>query len=238
MTLLKSLFLGYPGNYQVYNIPVSIYRKGDEFDKMIDRLGKAIERMNAGNSPTTLDNKFLPTKPFTALASANSSATLLTQEYFFTFIHEMGHALAAKLLAKEERPNITIYLEERDSYPFQSKSAGETNYCEDLFSSRENNIILAAGPISECVVSGAQCLAVVAIARYLPSYVSKAMYAMAIAPFFGRTVNSMYCFGEKADFAKIRQNSYTALAIATALVAGNAFAVIALGRKIDSNISF
>lgn len=164
MTLLKSLFLGSPGNYQVYNIPISIYRKGDEFDKIIAGLSTAIEKMNAKNSittPTTLDNKSLSMRPFAALASVNSVTTLLTQEYFFTFIHEMGHALAAKFLGKEELPKITIYLEERDSYPFQKKTTGETHYDADL-SSGKNNIILAAGPISECVVSGAHCLAVVA----------------------------------------------------------------------------
>lgn len=64
------------------------------------------------------------------------------------------------------------------------------------------------------------------------------MYLTVTAPFFGRTVNSMYFFGKEIDFSKIRKNSYMALAIATTLVVGNAFAVISLGRKIDSKISF
>lgn len=46
MTLLKSIFLGRPGNYRVNDIPISIYRNSDEYQASVDRLGAAIRKMN------------------------------------------------------------------------------------------------------------------------------------------------------------------------------------------------
>lgn len=244
MTLLKSLFLGYPGNYRIGDVPISIYRKGDEYQAFLKTLSKAIRKMNESNG--TNSDKESPSvdpiqEPSSKLISLNSAAAILSQQYFFTFIHELGHAVAIKILQKDEHPEVTVYLEAPDAsfFTLEGKIGGETTgYVENPNPNWKDSVILASGPLSECVVSGVQCVAVATIGRYLPSMLAKSMYLFTIAPFIGRSLNSVLCFDKRSDFSRIKKNSYRDLVIATALVAGNVFVVIALGRKINPEVSF
>lgn len=169
----------------------------------------------------------------------NSIAALLSQQYFYIFVHEMGHAVAIKTLKKDEKPKVTIYLEDDDArfFTLQGKTLGDTGNAGKLTPDWKENIVLASGPLSECVVSGAQCLAVAALGRYLPSIVAKSMYFSVAVPFITRSINSLDCFNEGTDFSKIRKVSYRDLAIATGLIAGNVFVVIAVSRKINPEVS-
>jgi hypothetical protein len=125
MGFIKSLFMGSPGAYDVGGVKVN-FEESPRAD---------------GDKPKLLKNRFLDSRLF----------RLVSGDALHTFVHEMGHAIAYKLIIPGCTPVVTI------------NETGGATQAKNRTGWR-NTVINLAGPLANMVFSGGK-LAVAAAIR-------------------------------------------------------------------------
>jgi hypothetical protein len=203
---LKSIIFGSEGSYKFFDINV-VFEKTDNSQYLFAQ---------ALNNPLAkpighLADCFLKSKAF----------RIATQGYLHTFIHEMGHALARKLLGKHS-PSISI----------NTKNGG--GFCttatdEGILSNKENFIISFSGPATDMAFSTCKLLATIALRPYIPKIAVVAMVSSSAIWMIGELFLALTSALNKdhGDFGKIRECGPKYLWLASiGLVGQLSFAII------------
>lgn len=136
MAVIQSLVLGTSGSYEIAGIPVTF----EEYNKT---------KYPSRSEAPTIDNSLI------------SSFRVLNQSFVHIFVHEMGHALTARLLT-DNRPHIHI---------FNNEYGGETRtYKSD--SQWKNSVAILGGPLLNMVFSCIKLAAAVLINKHISKGVS------------------------------------------------------------------
>jgi hypothetical protein len=145
MSIVKSMLLGTPGYYRVADVPVE-FKEGACSLKDESALGK-----------------------FTSFFTNNRFFQLATFGYTHVFVHEMGHALVAKLISCK-LPEVTVYT---------TSCTGETDFCGSgpLRAAWKNTAISAAGSMTDIAFSIGNIFAINGLQAFLPAPVSIALKA-------------------------------------------------------------
>ena len=194
MTLIKSLFLGESGNYNILGTPIKFQKNSINFnsfsDDFVGRMGDFVLKSRVFH--------------------------ILTFGYIHTLVHEMGHALAAKVLSNSSA-RITINT---------TSLSGVTSISNTRFTPIKSSLIDLGGPLTDVIFSCTQIF----FAFLLSPYIST-IGAMSIA--LGA---SIWIFGElfyavdalksgRGDFAGIARNGTSHLIGASSIMLSS----IALG---------
>jgi len=154
MSILKSVFCGTEGSYDVAGIQVNFTNKTNNIDVFGKRswFGRRVES-----------------------CLGNSAFRFLTFGYLHVFIHEMGHALMAKLQNPHLHPKVNVYTK---------TCQGDTTY------GRGNMFVTFAGPLAGTAFEIVKLVGAIALAILLPSFIG-----LPLGLFIG-TGASIWIFGE------------------------------------------
>jgi hypothetical protein len=145
MSIVKSALLGTPGYYRVADVPVE-FKEGECSVKDRSILGK-----------------------FTSYFTSNRFFQLATFGYTHVFVHEMGHALAAKLVSPK-LPEVTVYT---------TTCTGGTRFygAGRMRAAWKNTFITAAGSMTDIAFSIGNIVVINGLQAFLPWPVSLALKA-------------------------------------------------------------
>lgn len=193
--LAASLFLGIPETYRILDIEVEFKSSNSAFYGFSNNL--------IGN----IAGGLLKSRVF----------NVLTFGYLHTFVHEMGHALAYKLVGGGSS-DITIST---------SHLSGVTRYHSANLSPIQNSICSLGGPLADVVFSVAQIFAAFALSAYITTPVAIGIAIGASIWIFGEVFYAATSLlkNDNGDFASIAQNGSLHLLGSIAVMVG----VIALG---------
>lgn len=180
MSFIKSVFLGSEGNYKVWGLDIS-FKKDYPSGEKPSRLSKISDRVFG----------------------------IVCQQYLYTLIHEVGHAIAYRLL-ENRSSKINIF----------RNADGE--HCAFLCSSiKKQSIALAAGSLTNTAFAGIMLTSSIALRRAFPLlsmwYGCSAYYSIADELF--NSIASAYQ-RDDGDFGRLVRQPLTHLAAASAAQIG------------------
>jgi hypothetical protein len=194
--LASSLFLGTSGIYHILDITVEFENDSPLFHSFSNNL---IGKMGNG-------------------LLKNHIFQILTFGYLHTFVHEMGHALAYKILSgASSHIQISTFALSGVTTPNPGK----------MLSPIQKSIFSLGGPLADVVFSVSQIFAAFALSAYITVPVAIAITIGASIWIFGEAFYAADSLlkNDNGDFAYIARNGVLHLLGATAVMAG----VIALG---------
>lgn len=203
---VKSIFCGCDGQYNIFDVPTQFMNKKKE-----DKTDELSNQKSVG---------FIKSKLQTVFKARIFK--ILVQQYIHTFVHEMGHVLALKIL----RPDI-------EDMRLEIYTNGEgTTFREDIpFSSREITIIKLSGPMLNGLFTSCKFVISMALKAYLSTPV---IAILALITLFNIADELAYAYysakdQDNGDFGVIRQQGSRALVVSTALLVGQYAVGIILG---------
>lgn len=209
MSFIKSILFGSPGSYNICGTSVE-YKE--------DPLCQP-PRVEGAGFVSFLANKCLNSNAF----------RWLTQGYCHVFIHEMGHAMACKLLTGRDS-RITI----------KTDTCGAlTYYPRELSNSAKwkQSVIDLSGPMSDIAFSTIKIVAANALKSYVSQPVALLLAGGAVLWISGELLYALTSTIQKqdnGDFGRIaKRNTTHLIAAATALVAQAAFGAYALIKLVS-----
>jgi hypothetical protein len=228
MAFLSSVFLGTPGAYQIIGIDVT-FEKGDPIKFMF------VPEITRYQSYRTLKNRALHFCQ-NCLNSRVFHAScyvfrLMTQGYLHVLVHEMGHAIAEKLLT-HRKPKVNVYT---DSCTGVCLSEIQTHISYRWVPYRIQSIVYASGPMADVAFCIFKLVTATALRSYLSTPIAAVLGASAviwITGELGYALVSAYCRNE-GDFGNISRNGSSHLSLASiALVGEVALGIFAATRFI------
>jgi len=191
MSLINSLVFGSEGSYSILGIPVTFHKES---------------RAGLPNQSPVIK---LVTEYF------NKFYYIISQEYLNAFMHEMGHALTAKLFSLNSK---IVILTNSCNSETRLTSAGPW---KDIVGPWKGTVILASGPMSSLAFSTCKLALAIILKNYIPPLI-----------FLVLNISSLICIARELifvcnsisrkdtrDYGLIAQqgNIYLALAIAALL---------------------
>ncbi len=187
MNLAKSMFLGSEGSYSIFEVPVEFENSKAllKHDK-VKPYNKKYSRIKYGNVKhrntrlfKTKDNSVKkrvqievtlegvgPLSKAANLCIESDIFRCATQGYAHVLVHEMGHATASKLLAKDAG-RIQVYTDTCQGIHTSSSYANLSDW--------KKTVIFAAGPMADITLSFFKWLAVNALKDHIPTPISAAV---------------------------------------------------------------
>jgi hypothetical protein len=227
MAFLSSVFLGTPGAYQIIGIDVT-FEKGDPIKFMF------VPEITRYQSYSTLKNRAL----YFSQNCLNSRVfhascyvfRLMTQGYLHVLVHEMGHAIAEKLLT-HRKPKVSVYT---DSCTGDCRGSIEPHTPYRWVPYTIESIILVSGPMTDVAFCALKLVTATALRSYLSTPIAITLGFSAVIWIVGElgyAIQSTYCRDE-GDFGRIARNGEGHLGLASvALVAEVAFGIFAVTRS-------
>jgi hypothetical protein len=213
MSILKSVFLGSEGSYKILGIDVQFQK--NHMPNTPSVVG-AITPESYLTSQAQNSNIFVKSLGYVADKLLKSNAfKVITQAPMHAFVHEMGHALAAKMLLGD---NARVFI-------YTDLGAGDTfyaNFYKQFSAERERSIICAAGPMADMIFSSCELVGAVALRNYLSTPVAVTLGAGAVIWMTGELFLAYISASNNTfgDFGIIARNGATHLAIASAALVG------------------
>lgn len=209
MSFVKSILFGSQGNYNVLGVKVSFennFSFGGSFSNGLD-LGPGFNASAAIRQPVGF---FVVN--FMSLAKSHTFR-VLTLGYLHVFVHEMGHALAAKILFGNS-PQVSVF---RNPSPElgNTNNAGGRNY-----GSIGDSIVHAAGPMADMIFSSCTIIAAIAFRTFISTPVT---VCLVIGSVIWMTGEMCYAYASATkltigDFFYIRDNGWGHLLVATTIL--------------------
>lgn len=140
MTIISSLFLGNLGKYRILNINVDFAEQAE---------GEIFQDIFGKGRFSQLTKKVL----------SNRFVNIATLGYLHVFIHEMGHAMAAKMLG-DSSPEIIVY---------RKTCQGVVRYT-DYFYGKKEILVSIAGPCLASCWETAKLTGSIGLAALFPSF--------------------------------------------------------------------
>lgn len=205
MTLLKSLLFGYKGSYNIFDTRV-------RFENEIPR------HLNFPIKNKASDKTNVVSKLVSNLLKSNTFHWI-TQSHLHIFAHEMGHAIACKVLTGLKSEITIIY-----------QKGGITQPPPEIVDSPDwkQTIICVAGPMADGVVSTCKLVAATAFKSYLPWPITLVLGSSAVISMSAEILFAYASAYRKdcGDFGQIAKYGNTHLTLAgTVLIAQYALGV-------------
>lgn len=208
MSFLKSVIFGAEGSYNILGVDVTFEKSNSPSYSFASSTG--------GSGVLSIFTKSLG---YLADNCLNSNVfRVVTQGYAHTFVHEMGHALACRVLT-DVKPKVRV---------FTDLCTGRT-YVGDP-GSLIDSIICASGPLANMAFSGCKLVGATALRGYLSMPVAITIGAGAIVWMTGELFLASISASDKdlGDFGRIARYGSTNLTLAsTALIGQCALGVLA-----------
>ena len=161
-------------------------------------------------------------------------ASLITHPHIYTLFHEMGHALAFRLLSGKT-PDVNIFL---SNAPFVIGGQIDTPlfFPQQSLKSWQWCVIEAAGPITGIAFSQARLLVAKIFAKYLPKLALISQF-LELASTYSIWYEQMTVFhsileGDDGDFGRIQKRGKIPLLLAMAAFVSQQALTAFFGRKI------
>ena len=207
MNFIKSMIFGSEGSYNI--------------------LGTQVHFTNQASSDGQISLEGAGIVSRIALACLNSNTLrYLTQGYSHVFIHEMGHALADRLLTHKD---VDPY--DTPSVYISKESCGGENWptsASEFLPEWKKTILDVAGPMADIAFSSCKIVAATSLKNYLPLPVTLALGGAGALWIFGELVYAYTSVLNKdgGDFSNIAERGNVHLALAsTAVVSQVALAI-------------
>lgn len=215
--LLKSLLFGSEGSYNVFGIDVT-FEKGDLLPY------NSPSPTYYFTSPTTdssIFNAFTKSIGHLANYCLNSNTLrLATQGYAHTFVHEMGHALAFKMLTNRI-PVVHI-----DTNLCEGKTFSEFKTFNDqnALSPTRDSLVSAAGPMADILFSNCELAAAASLISYAPVALTPVALTIGLGAAMWTTGELFLAYistsSGEGDFGDIAKHGPKHLALASAALVG------------------
>lgn len=196
MSIWRSLLWGTPGSFEVLGVQTTV--KPVRFD--------SVEQ-----APSGLMQRFLESR----------ICQVVTQGYLHQFVHEMGHALAAKWLLRGSG-GITIYQTGGSEYQFRHSSRDQPLICI------RRSAFLLAGPLADVVFSSSKLILAAAARDVIPAPVSLLLGGSGLLWIAGELSYAAISAIQRTngDFGRILKQGKSHLCAASAALVGTAAAGI------------
>lgn len=188
MALIQSILVGSEGNYSIFNTPV-------------------IFRPNADKN--AFSEKFLNSRIAKIVNSKIGQISLFA--YLHVFIHEMGHALARKMMKSDAR--VTVFTNEVGGFTsfILPPSGGNVK--------AKNSFVSLAGALSSMIFSCNQLAIGILIGKHVFKPLGYALGINATIWIIGELIQTFSGIGiEGADFSSIKKNGVDHLLICLSAV--------------------
>lgn len=188
-------------------------------------LGIQVEYVEYGRAPSFFSEKFDK-----ILSIFQYVESVLTQAYFHTFVHEMGHALALKLFQRNIEILILIY----DAYDGVTRGYKENRQLYPW----QNSVTYACGPLANVTFSVIRVALAAALQNYISWPITLLVAGGGITGIFYETAYAINSFVKKdfknfnGDFYRIAKEGLLYL-----MISGTIFsAEVALGCRLSFHV--
>ncbi|MBI5345910.1 MAG: M50 family metallopeptidase [Chlamydiae bacterium] len=214
---LKSVLLGSIGTYCILGTPIEFKKEYLPFSRKV-YSPEELKFYNSNAGRLITQGFFLIT----------------TQGYAKVFVHEVCHAIAVKLLLKQNT-KITIFTK---GYSGMTESTTGLQEVSDW----KKSIISVAGPMGSMAFSTCKLVALTALKSYIPRHVALtlgggAIISMSLDLEKAYLGASSKCKDDIRDFARIKRHGANHLAVASSVLVAQYALGIFVANKLQRNLA-